>query len=66
MTFLTVLVAAFIGATLGQTLCLWIVGTLAHRQEIAKAQAIQQAILEAHEEAQKQEEKMLEYVRLES
>ena len=50
----------------GQAVCLWIIGTLANRQEAAKAQAIQQAIFEAHEEAQKQEKKMREYVRLES
>jgi membrane protein DedA with SNARE-associated domain len=66
MTFFTVLVAAFIGATIGQAFCFWVIGTLAHRQEMAKARAIQQAIMEAHKETQEKEAKMREYVRLES
>ena len=63
---MSIFLSAFFGSMVGQAVCLWIIGTLANRQEAAKAQAIQQAIFEAHEEAQKQEKKMREYVRLES
>lgn len=66
MTFFFTFIAAFIGATIGQALCLWVIGTLAHRKEVAKAQAIQLAIIEAYKETQEQQAKMREYVRLES
>lgn len=66
MTFFFTFIAAFVGATVGQALCFWVIGTIAHRQEMAKAQAIQKAIMEAHQETQEREAKMREYVRLES
>lgn len=62
MTFLTVLVAS----ALGQLLSLWVVGTIAHRQNVKKAEAIQSAFQEALKEVEEKEKKMREYARMES
>ena len=62
MIFLTVLVAS----ALGQLLSLWVIGHFAHRQNVKKAEAIQNAFQEAMKEVEEKEKKMREYARMES
>jgi len=62
MTFLTVLVASF----LGQLGALWVVGSLAHRQQVKKAREIQKAFEETIKEVEERDKKMREYARMES
>lgn len=65
MAFLTVLIAAFIGGTLGQALTLWVVGTMAARAEKQKAEILQQ-MFEAQVEANiKERERMHRYAKME-
>lgn len=62
MTFLTV----FIASALGQAAVLWVVGSLAHRQQVKKAQEIQKAFEETLKEVEERDKKMREYARMES
>jgi|LakMenEpi03Aug12_release.lakeMendotaPanAssembly.Ray.scaffolds.fasta_scaffold1672309_2 hypothetical protein len=62
MTFLTVLAASF----LGQLGALWIIGTLAYRQQEKKAEAIQKAFEQTVKEMEEREIRMREYARMES
>ena len=62
MTFITV----FIAATLGQLFSLWVVGALAHRQQMKQADAIREAFEQTVKEVEEQDRKMREYARMES
>lgn len=63
---MSVFLAAAVGSMVGQFFALWVIGFLAHRQELKKAHAIQNAFEEAMKEVEEKERKMREYARLES
>lgn len=63
---MTVFIAALIGSMIGQFFALWVIGFLAHRQEMKKVQAIQNAFHEAMKEVEEKERRMREYARMES
>jgi hypothetical protein len=65
MTFLITLAAAFIGATLGQALCLYVVGGMAHRAEAKKAEELQKAMWEYDQALKAERRRMENYAKME-
>ena len=63
---MTVFLAAFIGAALGQALTLYIIGMMAQRAQKRQAKAAQEAVQEYHSMMVKERERMREYARMES
>ena len=63
---MTVFLATFIGAALGQALTLYIIGMMAQRAQKRQAKAAQEAVQEYHSMMVKERERMREYARMES
>lgn len=63
---MTLFLTVFAASALGQAVVLWVIGSLAHRQQVKKAEAIQNAFQEAMKEVEEKEKKMREYARMES
>jgi glycerol uptake facilitator-like aquaporin len=65
MTFIITLAAAFIGATAGQALCLWVVGGMAQRAERKKAEEIHKAMFEFNAAMEAEKRRMQNYAKME-
>ena len=63
---MTVFFSAFFGAILGQTLALWFIGAMAERVRKKQSEMAREAVQEYHSMMLKEQERMKQYVRMES
>lgn len=63
---MTLFLTVFAASALGQAAVLWAVGSLAHRQQLKKAEEIRQAFEQTIKEVEERDAKMREYARMES
>ena len=63
---MTVFLAAFIGAALGQALTLYIIGAMAHRVQKKQAERTREAVQEYHSMMLQEQERMKQYARMEA
>ena len=59
--FFTVLAATIVG----QTLCLWVIGALAYRQQKKQSEKIEEAMKEYHGAMLREQQRMKEYAKME-